>query len=376
MRVPLVDLPAQEATIREEAVRAIAEVAQGAQFVLGAPVLALESWLANVCGASHAVGVASGTDALELALRALGVGEGDAVVTPAFSFVAAAEAIAATGARPVFCDVDEVTLDATPRTVENAIERARHARLRVRAVVPVHLFGLCASTPALAAVAHREGASLVEDAAQAIGARDEDGRAAGGGGDAGCFSFFPTKNLGAWGDGGAVVTSRDDVARRVHLLRSHGAVQPYVHQTLGRNSRLDAIQAAVLLTKTRHLSGWLAARARLASRYMAELARFPLILPHAPAPPGVHAWHAFVVRTSQRDRLASWLREQGVESRVYYPVPLHRQPCFVSLDEPPLPVAEQACRSALALPLFSAMADEQQSYVLDVVARFFATGGA
>jgi dTDP-4-amino-4,6-dideoxygalactose transaminase len=371
MKVPLVDLAAQEATVREEALRAIAETAHEAQFVLGARVLAFERWLAAACAVPHAVGVASGTDAIELALRALGVGRGDAVVTPAFSFVAAAEAIAAAGARPVFCDVDEVTLNASPRTVGEAIDRARRASLRVRAILPVHLFGLCAPTGALAELARAEGAALVEDAAQAIGARDEGGRAAGGGGDAGCFSFFPTKNLGAWGDGGAVTTPHEDVARRVRLLRAHGAALPYVHEELGRNSRLDALQAAILLAKAPHLSAWLEARTRVAARYLTELAPLPLRLPHAADRPQVQAWHAFVVRTPRRDELSTWLRDRGVETRVYYPVPLHRQPCFASLDEPPLPVAEGACRSALALPLFTAMTDAQQSHVIDAVTRFF-----
>jgi dTDP-4-amino-4,6-dideoxygalactose transaminase len=293
------------------------------------------------------------------------------VVTPAFSFVAAAEAIAATGARPVFCDVDEGTLNATAVTVERAIERARDAGWRVRAIVPVHLFGLCAPTGALAALARREGMALVEDAAQAIGARDEDGRAAGGGADAGCLSFFPAKNLGAWGDAGAVVTSRDDVCDRVRSLRAHGAAAPYVHERLGRNSRLDAVQAAVLLAKVRHLPAWLDARARLSARYLAELASLPLRLPSVPPPPGVHAWHAFVVRAPQRDPLAAHLSERGVESRAYYPVPLHRQPCFAHLEEPALPVAEEAARTALALPLFTAMTDAQQSHVVDSLRAFF-----
>lgn len=371
MRVPLVDLAAQDAAVREEARAAVAEVAREARFVLGPRVEAFERWLARACGAAHAVGVASGTDAIELSLRALGVGPGDAVVTPAFSFVAAAEAIAATGARPVFCDVETATLDASAATVGEAVARARHAGHRVRAVVPVHLFGLCAPMRELADLARREGIALVEDAAQALGATDDEGRPAGSGGDAGCFSFFPTKNLGAWGDGGAVVTSREDVAARVRRLRAHGAVGPYVHAEAGRNSRLDALQAAVLLAKTRHLPAWQAARARLAARYLAELASLPLVLPHAPPPPAVHAWHAFVVRTPRRDALAAFLAERDVEARVYYPVPLHRQACFAALEEPALPVAEEACRAALAIPFFAAMTDEQQAHVVASIGRFF-----
>ena len=371
MKVPLVDLAEQEAMVLEEVLGAIAATARSAQFILGRRVQELEGWLAAACGAEHAVGVGSGTDALELSLRALGVGAGDAVVTPAFSFVAAAEAIAMTGARPVFCDIDEGTLNASEHTVEVAIERAKSARLRVKAIVPVHLFGLCAPVAAFATIAERECLAIVEDAAQALGARDAQGRAAGSTGDAGCFSFFPTKSLGGWGDGGAVVTSRADVAGRLRRLRAHGASAPYVHEELGRNSRLDALQAAVLLAKSRHLPAWQGARSRLAARYLDELASFPMVLPHAPAPPAVHAWNAFVVRTPRRDELAMRLRDAGIETRVYYPVPLHEQPCFAALEEPALRVAEEACRTVLALPMHAAMSDEQQSHVIASVARFF-----
>jgi dTDP-4-amino-4,6-dideoxygalactose transaminase len=373
-RVPLVDLAAQEAEVRDEALAAVAEVAREARFVLGPRVEAFEAWLAAACGVEHAVGVASGTDAIELALRALGIAEGDAVVTPALSFVAAAEAIAAAGARPVFCDVDAATMNASARTVGEAIARARGAGWRVRGVVPVDLFGLCAPSD-LAELAKAEGIALAHDAAQAIGGRDDAGHAAGSAGDAGCFSFFPTKNLGAWGDGGAVVSSRRDVADRVRLLRAHGASAPYVHALRGRNSRLDALQAAVLLVKSRRLPAWVAARTRLAARYLADLADLPLTLPASPPSPAVHAWHAFVVRTPRRDALSAHLRGAGVESRVYYPVPLHRQECFAALAEPPMPAAEDACRTALALPMFAAMTDAQQSHVVAEVRRFFAAGG-
>jgi dTDP-4-amino-4,6-dideoxygalactose transaminase len=375
MRVPLIDLAVQDAAVATEALAAIEKVVREGRFVLGAPVEAFERWLARTCGTAYAVGVASGTDALELSLRALGVGQGDAVVAPALSFVATAGAIAATGARPVFCDVDGATMCASARTCVEAIDRARRAGLRVRAVVPVHLFGRCAPLGALRDLAHGEGLALVEDAAQALGARDEEGRPAGGVGDAGCLSFFPTKNLGAWGDGGAVVTPREDVAARLRRLRAHGAVEPYVHAELGRNSRLDAVQAAVLLAKTRHLAGWQQARARLASGYRERLSRLPIVLPDVPPPPGLHAWHAFVVGCERRDELAAWLRGLGVETRVYYPVPLHRQPCFAYLREPSLPAAEAACRTALALPLFAAMTEQEQDHVVRAVERFFGAPG-
>jgi dTDP-4-amino-4,6-dideoxygalactose transaminase len=371
MLVPLVDLASQEASTAEAALLAIAGVAHESAFVLGARVEEFERWLAGACGAEHAVGVASGTDALELSLRALDIGAGDAVVTPAFSFIATAEAISATGARPVFCDVDPATLNASEETMRAALDRARGAGMRVRAILPVHLFGRCAPLGPLSVLAAREGLALIEDAAQALGARDEWGRWAGGTGDTGCFSFFPTKNLGAWGDGGAVVTSHADAAARLRRLRSHGAVARYVHAELGRNSRLDALQAAVLLAKTPELPGWQQARAQAASRYKAALDGLPLVLPSDPAPPAIHVWHAFVVRTRRRDELADWLKTHGIETRVYYPVPLHRQPCFAALAEPTLPVAEDACATALALPLSPSLRPDQQSYVIDRVRAFF-----
>ncbi len=374
IRVPLVDLAAQEASVAGDVLAAIGQVAQEARFVLGARVEAFERWLAGACEVPHAVGVASGSDALELGLRALGVGPGDAVVTPALSFVAAAEAIAAVGARPLFCDVDPETMNASERTVEDALGRARRDGLRVRAVLPVHLFGRCAPLGALRALAIREGLALVEDAAQAIGARDELGRASGSVGDVGCFSFFPTKNLGAWGDGGALVTAHENIAGRVRRLRAHGAVEPYVHAELGRNSRLDAVQAAVLLAKVSRLPEWQTARDRIARRYLSELAPLPITLPWAPSPPAVHAWHAFVVRTERRDALARALHDGGVEARAYYPVPLHRQPCFASLREPSLPVAEGICRTALALPVYPLMHEDQQDLVIERMRRFFRDG--
>jgi dTDP-4-amino-4,6-dideoxygalactose transaminase len=374
MRVPFVDLAAQEQTTASDVLAAIAEVGRDARFILGPRVEAFERWLAESCGVPYAVGVASGSDALELSLRALGIGAGDAVVTPALSFVAAAEAIAAAGARPVFCDVDAVTMNASVETVAEAIDRARRGGLRVRAILPVDLFGRCAPLVALGALAEKEGLLLVADAAQSIGAADDAGRPSGAAGDAACFSFFPTKNLGAWGDGGAVVTRREDVSARVRRLRAHGALQPYVHGELGRNSRLDALQAAVLLAKAPRLPAWQSARARIARRYQSELAGLPVTLPAAPEAPAVHAWHAYVVRTERRDDLVAALRDSQVEARVYYPVPLHRQPCFAALAEPELPVAEAICRSALALPISPGLRDEQQSHVIEQIARLFQRG--
>ncbi|MDP9037520.1 MAG: DegT/DnrJ/EryC1/StrS family aminotransferase [Myxococcota bacterium] len=374
-RVPLFDLAAQEATVAAQAMDAIAAVVREATFIRGAHVEAFERWLARTTGAVHAVGVASGTDAIELSLRALGIGRGDAVVTPAFSFVAAAEAIAATGARPVFCDVDPATWSVTPRTIAHAVMRGRALGFRVRAAVPASLFGRCAVADDIRELGREEKLFVVEDAAQAFGARDASGRAAGSTAHIGCFSFFPTKALGAWGDGGAIITSDGDLASRVRRLGAHGAVAPFVHEELGRNSRLDAVQAAILLAKAPHVDAWHAARTRAAVRYIAAFAELPLGLPAVLAKPAVHAWQAFVVRVpSRRDELARWLREHGIETRVYYPLPLHRQECFRSLAEPSLPESEEACRTALALPLFASITDAQQALVIEQVTTFFRRG--
>jgi dTDP-4-amino-4,6-dideoxygalactose transaminase len=370
-RVPLVDLAGQEALIADEVLAEIAAVAREGRFILGPRVEAFEHWLAARVGVEHAVTVASGTDALELALRAVGVAAGDAVVTPAFSFVAAAEAIAVVGARPVFCDVDPETMTANVRTMSEALGRARREGLRVRAVAPVQLFGRCVASGPLLEWAADENLLVVEDAAQALGARDERGSPAGALGDAGCFSFFPTKNLGAWGDGGAVVTRRADVAARVRRLRVHGATAPYVHAELGRNSRLDALQAAVLGVKARHFDAWQRSREGWAAHYRKALAGLPLTLPPVPPPPAVHAWHAYVVCCARRDDLARHLQAAGVEVRTYYPVPLHRQPAFAAVGAPELPVAEALCRTALALPIGALGSSRAQALVTDAIAAFF-----
>jgi dTDP-4-amino-4,6-dideoxygalactose transaminase len=241
----------------------------------------------------------------------------------------------------------------------------------VRAIVTVDLFGLPAPVDEIVALSREQDLCVVDDAAQALGGRDAQGRPVGAVADATCFSFFPTKNLGAWGDGGAVVTARPELAERLRRLRVHGATAPYVHGEIGRNSRLDALQAAVLLTKARHFERWMQARARVAARYLSELAPLPVQLPSSVAAPARHGWHAFVVRTERRDALATWLRERGIETRVYYPVPLHRQPCFPSQDAWDLPVAERACRTALALPMYPALEGDRQASVIGEVKRFF-----
>jgi dTDP-4-amino-4,6-dideoxygalactose transaminase len=378
VKVPLVDLVAQHRAIEAEVVAAAMEVVAKQAFVLGEPVKRFERALAEASGTAHAVGVASGTDALALALQACGVGAGDAVITTPFSFVATAEAIVAVGARPIFADVEPETLLLSAARVEARILRHdAHTHGRLRAIMPVHLFGACADMNALGEIARRFDLAVVEDAAQAMGATFE-GRAAGSMGDAGCLSFFPTKTLGAWGDGGAVITSRDDVALSVSRLRVHGASGrgAYVHDAIGKNSRLDALQAAVLGAKLPHLASWNASRERLVARYRERLADLSeqLLLPARPGEGSRHVYTPFVVRVMRpfaRDLLKEHLASRGIESRVYYPVTLDRQPCFASLAEPAMPIAHEAARTCLALPLYPELSSDAHDFVIDSVRGFF-----
>ena len=355
--IPLVDLKAQYAALRPDIDAAIARVIANTSFIMGPEVRAFEEAFAAYCQARYAVGVSSGTAAIELTLRALGVGPGDEVITTPFTFIATAEAISATGATPVFADIDPLTYNLSPAAVEAAITS------RTRALLPVHLYGQPADTGALRAIAQRHGLALIEDAAQAHGAALH-GRRVGSLGDAACFSFYPGKNLGGYGDGGAVTTDDEALAGRLRKLRDHGRASKYVHDELGYGHRLDALQAAILGAKLPHLDAANAARRRLAARYSELLADTDLVLPHAPA--GVApVWHLYVVRTPQRDALLASLREQGIEAGIHYPLPLHLQPAYRALGLGPgsFPVAEAASQQVLSLPLFPELSEEQQERV-------------
>ncbi|MEW6325382.1 MAG: DegT/DnrJ/EryC1/StrS family aminotransferase [Nitrospirota bacterium] len=320
------------------------------------------------------VGVASGTDALILALRALGIGPGDAVITTPYTFFATASSIALVGATPVFADVDPVTLTLDPERVDACIQRLRAAKQpRPRALLPVHLFGHCADMEPLLALARREGLAVVEDMAQAIGA-SYDGAMAGTMGAMGCLSFFPTKNLGGYGDGGMVLTTEPSLDARLRRLRNHGMVDRYHHEEIGLNSRLDALQAAVLTVKLNHLDEWTEARRAHARRYAELFSAHRLtdrITPPVERPNCRMVYHHYVVRAQRRDELAAFLRGQGVGCEIYYPVPLHRQPCFGGLPETACPVAERASAETLALPVFPLMTPDQQNYVVEQIARFY-----
>ena len=362
LSVPLLDLKAQFAPIRDEILAAIARVCDSQQFILGAEVEAFEREISSLLGVRHAIGVSSGTDALLAALMALGVGPGDEVVTSPYSFFATAGCIARVGGRPFFVDIEPSTFNIDVDRIERTLTP------RTRAIMPVHLFGQCADLAPILDLAARRGIPVVEDAAQAIGATYR-GRVAGTFGALGCFSFFPTKNLGAFGEGGLVTTNDDQLAVRVRLLRNHGAERQYFHRMVGGNFRLDAIQAAVLRVKLPYLSRWTATRQRNAARYRDLFLGSPVAsrvgLPGA-AGDRTHIYNQFVVRVPHRDTVKEGLRARGVGTAVYYPVPLHIQECFTDLSyrAGELPHAEAAARETLALPIFGELTTAQQSYVV------------
>ncbi len=372
MRVPLLDLKAQHAALREELRAAFERVLDTQQFILGEDVRLLETEIAHYTKTSHAVGCASGTDALLLALLALDIGPGDEVVTTPFSFFATASAIARAGAVPRFADIEPRTCNLDPAALERAITP------RTRALLPVHLYGQCAAMDELTDTATRHNLPVIEDAAQAIGAEDR-GRRAGSMGAIGCFSFYPTKNLGAAGDAGIITTNDDALAERLRRLRVHGGLTEYLHTEVGLNSRLDTIQAALLRVKLPHLDGWSEARREHAATYtrlLDEAGLTEFVAPLHVRPDAQHIFHQYIVRVSdkRRDALIEHLKQHGVGTKVYYPVPLHLQECFRHLgyQEGDFPEAERAARETLALPMFPELTGDQQEYVVETIRRFFA----
>jgi dTDP-4-amino-4,6-dideoxygalactose transaminase len=367
-RVPLLDLRPQYDPLRSEILAAIERVCDSQQFILGAEVTALETELAPMLGVRHAIGVSSGTDALLLALMALGIGPGDEVVTTTYSFFATAGAVVRLGARPVLVDIDPTTFNIDPAGVADAITP------RTRAILPVHLYGLSADMDPILDIAARAGVAVVEDAAQAIGAA-YNGRQAGSLGACGCFSFFPSKNLGAFGDAGLFTTSDDALARRARLLRSHGMEPKYYHHMIGGNFRIDAIQAAVLRVKAPHLAAWTEARRLNASRYTRLFRDAGLDgrigLPIEPRNRR-HIFNQYVIRVPDRDALRQHLTSRGIGSEVYYPVPFHLQPCFATLgySAGQFPHAERAARDTIAIPIYGELTLEQQQAVVGTIAEF------
>ena len=384
--VPLLDLRAQYETIKDEIREAVDSVFESQQFILGPVVTECERRIAEYSGSQYGVGVSSGTDALLICLLAEGIGPGDEVITTPYTFFATVGCISRVGAMPVFVDICPKTYNIDVSQIESRVTQ------RTKAIIPVHLFGQCADMDPILDMAKRHGLVVIEDAAQAIGSEYK-GRRAGSMGHYGCFSFFPSKNLGAAGDGGMVVTNDDARAEKLRVLRAHGSRPKYYHEFVGGNFRLDAIQAAIVNVKLRHLDHWSAARQANAARYRRLLverrlsqfsgteesgalpfqAASPIEFPHE-VPGGRHVYNQFVIRVRDRDRLRTYLKEEGIGTEIYYPVPLHLQECFAELGyrEGELPESESAARETLALPIYPELTDELMQHVVTCIARSLA----
>jgi dTDP-4-amino-4,6-dideoxygalactose transaminase len=389
MNIPILDLRAQYETIKDEINSKVLGVLESQNFVLGAEVAALEGEIAAYSGAGFAVGVSSGSDAIIVSLMALGIGAGDAVMTTPFTFFATAGAIARLGARPVFCDIDPKTCNIDPGEVEAAIRLEKKAgRLaRLKAILPVHLYGQCADMGPILRTARRHGLWVIEDAAQAIGAEypsPRGPRRAGAMGTMGTLSFYPSKNLGGYGDGGMVLTGSRKLADKLRILRVHGGIRKYHYRFLGGNFRLDALQAAVLRVKFRHLEEWQARRRERAAHYDRKIAESGLTDAGLVATPAAvytgsgvenyHTYHQYVIRARNRNRLQEFLKEKGVGTSVFYPLSLHEQACFSYLGckRGDFPVAEKAAREVLALPMYPELKPEQQDYIVGCLREFYA----
>ena len=376
MKVPFFDLVSQFASLQHEIRLALDEVFKTQQFIMGPQIEALEKTIAQFCGSRYAIGVASGSDALLLSLMACGIGSGDEVLLPPFTFFATAGAVSRLGATPVFVDIDSDTYNIDPGKIETRITS------RTRAILPVHLYGQCADMDPILEVSKRHGLFVIEDAAQAIGAEyrprpDRPGRQAGTLGDVGCFSFFPTKNLGAFGDAGMVVTDHPERAEEIRCLRVHGSKPKYYHKRIGINSRLDTLQAAVLLVKFRHLEAWTQERRRKAERYRHLFQDLLPLVPEIRLPEvqytNRHIYNQFILRVPRRDTLRQFLQKEGVGTEIYYPVALHLQECFAYLNyrRGDFPESEKASEETLALPIFPELTEVQQEYVVNRIRAFY-----
>jgi dTDP-4-amino-4,6-dideoxygalactose transaminase len=363
--IPVLDLKAQYQSIREEMDSAVLGVLESGHFILGPNVKALQKEVAKVCGCEYGVGVASGTDALRLAMDVLEIGPGDQVITTPFTFIASANTISRAGATPVFVDIDPRTFNLDPAHMEQVITE------RTKAILPVHLFGQLADMVPLMELAVRYNLPVIEDSAQAIGAT-YNGQAACSFGVVGCLSFYPTKNLGAYGDAGMAVTCNPEMAERLDVLRRHGGRVKYYHERLGYNSRLDELQAAVLRVKLRHLEEWTVERQRVAATYDELLANLPVTTPYRV--PGMrHIYHQYTIRAPRRDELQAFLKDRDIGSMIYYPVPLHLQEMYADLGlaEGSFPEAEQAAREVLSLPVYPELTAEQISEVAGAIRQFY-----
>jgi dTDP-4-amino-4,6-dideoxygalactose transaminase len=370
-KVPLLDLQAQLATIRSEVMSTIERVVDSQMFIMGENVTKLEEQIAAYSNSPHAIGCASGSDALLLALMAYDIGPGDEVLTVPYTFFATVGAISRLGATPVFVDIDADTFN---MNVEQAVA-ALKSRPNIKAVIPVHLFGACADLDPIIAAAKERGVPVIEDAAQSIGSEYK-GRRAGSVGDIGCFSFFPSKNLGAFGDGGMCTAADPAIAAKLKALRVHGSKKKYFHELVGINSRLDSLHAAILQVKLRHLDSWSEGRQRNADSYrkLFTAQNVPVILPKAKDYQTRHIYNQFVIRGERRNELQAYLKNAGIGTEVYYPLPMHLQECFADLGYKAgdMPVSEKLANDSLALPIYPELKSEDLEYVVDTVRAFYA----
>jgi dTDP-4-amino-4,6-dideoxygalactose transaminase len=370
VNVPLLDLQAQHRTIKDEVLAAVHSVIERQAFIMGAEVGQLEQAIAKLCATKHGVACASGTDALLIPLRALALKSGDEVIAPAFTFFATAGAISNAGGKPVFVDIDAGTFNVTAAHIEAAITP------RTRAVVIVHLYGQMVEIEKIAALCAKKGLALIEDGAQAVGARrkvDGQWRTVGELGTVGTLSFFPTKNLGGWGDGGLMVTQDDAFAAKLRSQRLHGGTREYYHDEVGLNSRLDTLQAAVLLTKLNHLAKWNDARRKIAARYDAQFQGLGAVVAPKVDAANEHIYHQYTIRAERRDALTEHLKAKGIGHKVYYPLALHQQPCFAHLGYKTgaLPVTEKATAEVVSLPIYPELTDAQQDAVVAAIRGFY-----
>jgi len=379
VNIPLLDLKAQYAAIKDEIRTAIDEVLESQYFILGPKVEQLENEIARYCNTKYAVGVASGTDALLLSLMATDIGYGDEVITTSYTFFATAGSISRLGAKPVFVDIDPKTYNINPQLIEEKITD------RTKAVIPVHLYGQCADMEPILETARKYNLRVIEDAAQAIGAKYKD-RKAGSMGDLGCLSFFPSKNLGGYGDGGMVVTNDEELAGKIRVLRVHGSKPKYYHSMIGCNSRLDALQAAVLSVKLKYLGTWTEKRRKNTEFYNTLFADSGLrtsdcglqtadiVLPHV-ADHNYHIYNQYTIRVKERDNLQAHLKTRGIGTALYYPLPLHLQECYAHLGykEGDLPESEKASRETISIPVYPELTEEQQRYIVKAIQEFLET---
>lgn len=368
LAVPLLDVSRDNKPLRDQLIEAFTAVLDSGQYIGGPDCQLLEQLMAQHCGTKFAVGCASGSDALLLALMAAGIGPGDEVIVPSFTFFATASAVARLGAKPVFGDIDAATFNLNPQCLEELVTA------RTKAIIPVHLFGQCCDLEPILQLASARGLKVIEDCAQSIGATYR-GRSSGGLGHIGCYSFYPTKNLGGFGDGGLITTDDPDLADRIRLLANHGMRPRYHHQEIGINSRLDSIQAALLAVKLRHIGRWTQLRQQNAQRYqqlILESGLRDLIVAPAVHPNCNHVWNQFTIRIpgGQRDAVRQKLAAEKIGTEIYYPIPLHRQVCFAYLgyEKGSLPQTERACNEVLSLPIFPELTGEEQTSVIETLA--------